>query len=91
MIEEFHRILDQAILPRIRFHDLRHTAASVMLNHSVPVIVVSKVLGHSNPSITLNVYGHLFQERQDEYTKHMEEILLPSPVATPEKLKVRSE
>ena len=51
-------MLDAAGLPRIRFHYLRHTAASLMLNHGVPLLVVAKILGHSNPSITLNVYAH---------------------------------
>lgn len=81
--QAFHQLLDQAGLPRIRFHDLRHTSASLMLNNGVPVIVVSKILGHSSPSITLNVYGHLFQERQDEYTQQMEEMLMPLSVSLP--------
>jgi integrase len=50
---------------QIRFHDLRHTAASLMLNHGIPVIVVSKMLGHSKPSITMDIYGHLNNEMQD--------------------------
>jgi site-specific recombinase XerD len=34
-----------------------------MLNNGIPVIVVSKVLGHSKPSITLDIYGHLYSEK----------------------------
>jgi Phage integrase family len=45
-------------LPIIRFHDLRHTVASLMLNHGVPALGVSKILGHSSPNVTLNIYAH---------------------------------
>jgi integrase len=54
---DFRKLLNASGLPKIRFHDLRHTAASLMLNHGIPVLIVSKRLGHSKPSITLDVYG----------------------------------
>jgi integrase len=63
---DFSRVLRQAGLPKIRFHDLRHTAASLMLNNGVPVLVVSKMLGHSKPSITMDIHGHLYNEMQDK-------------------------
>jgi len=77
---DFTRVLGRAGLPKIRFHDLRHTAASLMLNHNVPVIVASKRLGHSKPSITLDIYGHLYQEMQDEVARKMDELVSPVPV-----------
>jgi integrase len=77
---DFKRVLEKAGLPKIRFHDLRHTAASLMLNHGVPVIVASKRLGHSKPSITLDIYGHLYQEMQDEVARKMDELVSPVPV-----------
>jgi integrase len=77
---DFKRVLEKAGLPKIRFHDLRHTAASLMLNHGVPVIVASKRLGHSKPSITLDIYGHLYQEMQDEVARKMDELVSPMPV-----------
>ena len=46
-------------LPRVGLHTLRHSAASVMLSHGVPIAVVSQVLGHSGISITVDVYGHV--------------------------------
>jgi len=52
---DFRQLLTASGLPKIRFHDLRHTAASLMLNHGIPVLIVSKRLGHSKPSITLDV------------------------------------
>ncbi|MGW8249324.1 MAG: tyrosine-type recombinase/integrase [Anaerolineales bacterium] len=72
-----HRVLKAANLPRIRFHDLRHTAASLMLNHGVPVIVVSKILGHAKPSTTMDIYGHLIHEMQSEAAKIMDELVTP--------------
>ncbi len=56
LLKEYYSILKSVGLQKIRFHDLRHTAASLMLNHGIPVIVVSKILGHAKPSITLDIY-----------------------------------
>jgi len=46
-------------LPRIRLHDTRHTAASLMLASGVPVKVVQEMLGHASPTITLSTYAHI--------------------------------
>jgi integrase len=75
-------LLENAGLPRIRFHDLRHTAASIMLNHGVPVIVVSRRLGHAKPSITLDIYGHLMANAQQEAAQLMDEIVTPIELLT---------
>jgi integrase len=58
--KQFRAVLEKANLKRIRFHDMRHIAASIMLNHGIPVMTVSNILGHSQPSTTLNMYGHHF-------------------------------
>ncbi len=84
MLREFYAVLEKAGLPRIRFHDLRHTAASVMLNRGVPVIVVSKMLGHSKPSATLDIYGHLYTEMQDGAAQVMEDLVTPIRIELPE-------
>ncbi|MBA3825692.1 MAG: site-specific integrase [Ktedonobacterales bacterium] len=60
----FFAFLKEESLPRIRFHDLRHTAATLMLKRGVNVKVVSEMLGHANISITLGVYGHLLPDMQ---------------------------
>ena len=75
--KEFLKVLERAKLPKIRFHDLRHTAASLMLNNGVPPIVVSNRLGHSKPSITMDVYGHLYQETQTDAAKIMDDLVTP--------------
>ena len=81
--KDFLGILDRAGLPKIRFHDLRHTAASLMLNRNIPAIVVSKRLGHAKPSTTLDIYGHLLPEGQEEAARLMDEIITSVPVAIP--------
>ncbi len=49
----------------LRFHDLRHTHATLLLLEGVPVNAVASRLGHSSPSITLNVYGHVIRRAED--------------------------
>ncbi len=53
------RLLKNAGLPRMRFHDLRHSAASLLLAMGVHIKVVQELLGHSNITTTLNVYSHV--------------------------------
>jgi integrase len=60
--------------------DLRHNAASLMLNNGVPVIVVSRRLGHSQPSITLDVYGHMIPSIHREMADMMDKITKPIEV-----------
>lgn len=78
--ENFYRVLDEARLSRIRLHDLRHTAASLMLNHGIPVLIVSRRLGHSKPSITMDVYGHVIPSKQYEAAALMDELMSPIDV-----------
>ena len=73
----YKKLLVDAGLPDIRFHDLRHTAASLMLNHGVPLLIVSKRLGHARPSITLDIYGHLLPSMQEHAAAVMDEIITP--------------
>lgn len=54
-------ILKGAGLPDVRFHSLRHTHATQLLANGVPIIEVSKRLGHAQPSTTLNKYGHVLK------------------------------
>jgi len=64
-------------LREIRFHDLRHTAASLMLNHGIPPLIVSKRLGHSKVSITLDTYGHLLPGMQQETADFIDGLVTP--------------
>jgi len=51
-----------------------------MLNHGVPALVVSKILGHSNPSVTLSIYAHSTLDMQSQAASIMDEIVTPIPV-----------
>lgn len=48
-------------MPVIRLHDVRHTAATMLLDMGLPVLTVAKWLGH-DPAITLRVYGHVYDD-----------------------------
>ena len=58
------------------FHDLRHTSASSMLNNGVDILVASRRLGHSKPSVTLDVYGHLLVTAQNEAAEKLEKLIV---------------
>lgn len=73
----FRKLLKESKLPKIRFHDLRHTAASIMLNYNIPILIVSRRLGHSKPSTTLDEYGHLIPSKQEEAAELMDDLLAP--------------
>ena len=60
----FKPLLKRASLPDIRFHDLRHTAASLLLLQNVHPKVVQERLGHANISLTLNTYSHILPSMQ---------------------------
>ena len=62
LVQHFKRTLKSLELPKIRFHDLRHTAATLMLADGVPLVTVSKILGHSSPAITATIYAHALDE-----------------------------
>ena len=87
----FNKILADAGVPKVRFHDLRHTAASLMLNHRLPVIVVAKVLGHSKPSVTYDIYAHLYNEMQDEAARVMDDLTTLTPVEMPARKEEKAE
>ena len=74
----FADVLERSGLPRIRFHDLRHTYATLMLRNGVPVKVASSILGHSSISITLNVYSHVMTDMQEGATGVIDGILRSS-------------
>ena len=59
-------LVDKCGVPLVRPHGLRHTAASLMLAAGVPLIVVSRQLGHANPNVTAQVYAHLLADSQPD-------------------------
>jgi integrase len=80
----FKRHLVKAGLSRtVRFHDLRHTAATLLLASGINVKVVSEMLGHSNVSITLRIYAHVLPHMQQSAVAAMDNLL-----ASPETRKI---
>ena len=62
-------------LPAFRFHDLRHTCATLLLTKNVNPKVVSEMLGHSSIAITLDTYSHVLPNMQDSAARALEEAL----------------
>jgi integrase len=71
----FKPLLKKAGLPPIRFHDLRHTCATLLLSKDVNLKVVSEMLGHSSISVTLDIYSHLLPDMQEKAAAALEEAL----------------
>lgn len=66
LFNQFHVLLERAGLPPIRFHDLRHSCATLLLKMKVPPKVVQEILGHSSIVITMDTYGHVLPGMQEE-------------------------
>lgn len=64
--DQFTKLLNAAGLPYMRFHDLRHSAATILLSMGVHPKVVQELLGHSNIAITLGIYGHVLPGMHEE-------------------------
>ena len=62
----FHKLLKEIGLPRIRFHDLRHSAATLLLSMGVDMKVIQEILGHSSYLMTANIYSHVLPSMQKE-------------------------
>jgi integrase len=73
--KRFQRLLAAAGLPRLRFHDLRHGCASLLLAQNVHPRVVMVVLGHSQISLTMNTYSHVIPALQREAAEQMDGVL----------------
>ncbi|MHB1455078.1 MAG: site-specific integrase [Saccharofermentanales bacterium] len=64
--KHFKALLKSNNFPDIRFHDLRHTNATIMLKNNIPAKIASERLGHSSIGITMDLYSHVFVEMQNE-------------------------
>ncbi|WP_081841206.1 site-specific integrase [Alicyclobacillus macrosporangiidus] len=71
----WYRALRQVDVPRIRFHDLRHTHASLLLQEGVNPKVVSERLGHATVQITLDTYSHVLPGLQREAAHQIDNLL----------------
>ena len=72
---KLRRLLEEAGLPQVRGHDLRHGFASYMLSQGEPMPNVSRMLGHANIAVTVDTYGHLLQDAQREAGQRLAEVM----------------
>ena len=76
--QAFRRLVKSSGLPPIRFHDLRHTHATLLLQAGEPVKVVSERLGHASAVVTLGVYAHVLPGAQEGAAERFGELLAAS-------------
>jgi len=70
----FTKAVKASGVPPIRIHDLRHSHATILINNGVNIVAVSKRLGHSSISMTLEIYTHLLQKTDDEMMQTIENL-----------------
>lgn len=70
-----HRIQDRAGVPRIRFHDLRHSFATLSLEQGMDIKAVSHMLGHTDAGFTMNTYMHVTDNMQQSVADTMGTLL----------------
>jgi integrase len=74
LLRHFHQVLARVGLPRIRFHDLRHTAATLLLKEQAHPKFVQEMLGHSTIPLTLDTYSHILPDLQQAAADKMDTI-----------------
>ena len=79
--DNFAQLLKEHGLRKIRFHDLRHSCASLLLKQGVPMKQIQEWLGHSDISTTANIYAHL-----DSQSKQLSAATMEKALALPEEL-----
>ncbi len=72
---KFTKRLKSKGLKHIRFHDLRHTNATLMLKHHIPAKVASLRLGHSTIGITMDLYSHVLNEIETKVVEVINDII----------------
>jgi integrase len=75
VVRSFKPLLDHAGLPEIRFHDLRHTCATLMLCGGIHPKVVQELLGHASVTVTLDTYSRVLPSMQGEAAAKMDSML----------------
>lgn len=86
----FGKIARKAGLQGVRFHDLRHTFASLMLLRGVPAKVISEALGHASVAFTMDTYSHIMQGMQSDAMALLDEVLPVGKNGAPGKIYANS-
>lgn len=87
LTHQFKEILDKSGLPEVRFHDLRHSHATYLIQEGVPIKTISDRLGHSSTSFTQDIYGHVLPPMQEKAADVTDTLLMA--VDKPKKQRVR--
>ena len=75
ILDVLKSLLEKAGLPDIRFHDLRHSSATMLLGMKVHPKIVQEILGHSQIAFTLDIYSHILPTMQEEAMNKINEVL----------------
>jgi len=73
--DRWRNALKNRNIPKITFHALRHTHASALINAGLDVVAISRRLGHASPTITLSIYGHLFENDDSAAASAIDKVL----------------
>jgi integrase len=77
-LTDHHRqAMERAGLTHVRYHDLRHTAATLLIAQGVPMKFVQKILGHSSFKVTMDTYAHVLPSMLEDAAQVMEDLLTP--------------
>ena len=76
--QHFYPALYAAGVKKIRFHDLRHTYASLLIDQGENIKYIQSQMGHANPSVTLNIYGHLMGSVNQAAAKRLQNTIFNS-------------
>ncbi len=77
--QSFQPLLAKAGLPHIRFHDLRHSTATLLLMLGIHPKIVQELLGHSQIFVTLDIYSHILPTLQEEAMQQLNDALAYPP------------
>lgn len=80
VLRHFHETLKVLGIPRHRFHDMRHTAATLLIAQGVPARVIMHILGHSQISTTMDIYGHCLSEMVKDAMRVIDRVFDPVAV-----------
>jgi integrase len=80
MQREYYRLRDRPQLPKIRFHDLRHSAATILAMAGIPDAAIQKLQGHASVRTTQEIYMHLTGDAEKQTANKMDEIFGPVAV-----------
>lgn len=84
LLRDWYRIMQDTDLPRIRFHDLRHSAATLLFAQGVHPKTVMEILGHSDLSTTMKIYGSVLDQMKRDAASNMDQIFAVATTVTTE-------